>query len=123
MAHRAAPGVQTAARARRPRHPVRTGDSRGRMCDTPCSNGRLAWPNARLTLLGCATRPVGRATRVGRGGVGAIPDVGRGRAADDRGMTTVPATSRVPVGAVLLAGLGAQLVDDVAYFVLPPAAL
>jgi hypothetical protein len=39
------------------------------------------------------------------------------------GMTTVPATSRVPVGAVLIAGLGAQLVDDVAYFVLPPTAL
>jgi len=39
------------------------------------------------------------------------------------GMTTVPATSRVPVGAVLLAGLGAQLVDDAAYFVLPPTAL
>jgi hypothetical protein len=39
------------------------------------------------------------------------------------GMTTLPATSRVPVGAALLAGLGAQLVDDVAYFVLPPTAL
>jgi hypothetical protein len=38
-------------------------------------------------------------------------------------MTTLPATSRVPVGAVLLAGLGAQLVDDAAYFVLPPAAV
>jgi len=39
------------------------------------------------------------------------------------GMTTLPATSRVPVGAALLAGVGAQFVDDVAYFVLPPAAL
>lgn len=38
-------------------------------------------------------------------------------------MTIVPATSRVPVGAVLLAGLGAQLVDDAAYLVLPPTAL
>ena len=38
-------------------------------------------------------------------------------------MTTVPATSHVPVGAVLLAGVGAQLVDDAAYFVLPPTAL
>jgi hypothetical protein len=38
-------------------------------------------------------------------------------------MTTSPATSRVPVGAVLIAGLGAQFVDDVAYFVLPPTAL
>jgi hypothetical protein len=39
------------------------------------------------------------------------------------GMTTLPATSRVPVGAALLAGVGAQFVDDVAYFVLPPTAL
>jgi hypothetical protein len=38
-------------------------------------------------------------------------------------MTIVPASTRVPVGAALLAGLGAQLVDDVAYFVLPPTAL
>jgi hypothetical protein len=38
-------------------------------------------------------------------------------------MTTVPATSRVPAGAVLLAGLGAQLVDDAVFFVLPPTAL
>jgi hypothetical protein len=38
-------------------------------------------------------------------------------------MTTMPATSRVPVGAVVLAGLGAQLVDDVAYVVLPPVAM
>jgi hypothetical protein len=36
-------------------------------------------------------------------------------------MTTLPATTRVPAGAVLLAGLGAQLVDDVAYAVLPYA--
>jgi hypothetical protein len=39
------------------------------------------------------------------------------------GMTTLPATSRVPVGAALIAGVGAQFVDDVAYFVLPPIAL
>ena len=39
------------------------------------------------------------------------------------GMTIVPATSRVPVAPVLIAGLGAQFVDDVAYFVLPPTAL
>jgi hypothetical protein len=38
-------------------------------------------------------------------------------------MTTLPATSRVPAGAVVLAGLGAQLVDDVAFLVLPPAAV
>lgn len=38
-------------------------------------------------------------------------------------MTTLPATSQVPVGAALLAGLGAQFVDDVAYAVLPPTAL
>jgi hypothetical protein len=38
-------------------------------------------------------------------------------------MTTLPAMSRVPAGAVLLAGVGAQFVDDVAYFVLPPTAL
>ena len=38
-------------------------------------------------------------------------------------MTTVPATSRVPVGAVLLAGVGAQLVDDAVYSVLPPVAV
>jgi len=38
-------------------------------------------------------------------------------------MTTLPATSQVPAGAVLIAGLGAQLVDDLAYLVLPPLAL
>jgi hypothetical protein len=38
-------------------------------------------------------------------------------------MTTLPANSRVPAGAVVLAGLGAQLVDDVAFLVLPPAAV
>jgi hypothetical protein len=48
----------------------------------------------------------------------------RGGAARTIGsMTTLPATSRVPVGAALLAGVGAQFVDDVAYFVLPPAAM
>jgi|GEM_PF-3316695 len=35
-------------------------------------------------------------------------------------MTIMPATSRVPVGAVLLAGVGAQYVDDAAFFLLPP---
>jgi hypothetical protein len=38
-------------------------------------------------------------------------------------MTTLPATSRVPVGAALLAGVGAQFVDDVVFFVIPPTAL
>jgi hypothetical protein len=38
-------------------------------------------------------------------------------------VTTMPVTSRVPVRAVLLAGVGAQLLDDVAYFVLPPTAV
>jgi hypothetical protein len=38
-------------------------------------------------------------------------------------MSTLPATTRVPVGAVLLAGLGAQLVDDAAFLVLPPVAV
>jgi hypothetical protein len=38
-------------------------------------------------------------------------------------MTTLPATSRVPAGAVLIAGFGAQLVDDAVFFVLPPAAV
>ncbi len=38
-------------------------------------------------------------------------------------MTTLPATSRVPAGAVLIAGIGAQLVDDAAYLILPPVAL
>ncbi|GAA0920300.1 hypothetical protein [Pseudonocardia zijingensis] len=38
-------------------------------------------------------------------------------------MTILPATSKVPVGAALLAGVGAQFADDVAYFLLPPTAL
>jgi hypothetical protein len=38
-------------------------------------------------------------------------------------MATLPATSKVPVGAVLIAGVAAQLVDDAVYVVLPPAAL
>ena len=38
-------------------------------------------------------------------------------------MTTVPATSRVPAGAVLIAGLGAQLVDDATFLLLPPTAV
>jgi hypothetical protein len=37
-------------------------------------------------------------------------------------MTTLPAT-RVPAGPVLIAGLGAQLVDNALFFVLPPAAV
>jgi hypothetical protein len=48
---------------------------------------------------------------------------GGGPARTIGGMTTLPATSRVPVGAALLAGVGAQFVDDVAFFVLPPTAL
>lgn len=35
----------------------------------------------------------------------------------------MPATSQVSVGAVLIAGLGAQLADDAAYLLLPPTAL
>lgn len=38
-------------------------------------------------------------------------------------MTLTPATTRVPVGTALIAGAGAQLLDDVAYAVLPPAVL
>jgi hypothetical protein len=38
-------------------------------------------------------------------------------------MTTLSATSRIPVAPALLAGAGAQLVDDVAYVVVPPFAL
>jgi hypothetical protein len=38
-------------------------------------------------------------------------------------MTTVQTLSRVPVGAVLIAGVGAQLVDDAAFILLPPLAL
>lgn len=38
-------------------------------------------------------------------------------------MTIVPDTSRVPVGAVLLAGVGAQLIDDATFLLLPPATL
>jgi hypothetical protein len=36
-------------------------------------------------------------------------------------MTLLPDTSRVPVGPVIIAGLGAQLVDDALFLVLPPA--
>jgi hypothetical protein len=56
-------------------------------------------------------------------GLRAIPDVRALPGAHPRDMTTPSVISRVPVGAVLLAGLGAQLVDDVAYFVIPPTAL
>jgi hypothetical protein len=38
-------------------------------------------------------------------------------------MTTLPATSRVPVVPVVLAGVGAQFIDDAAYLLLPPTAL
>lgn len=38
-------------------------------------------------------------------------------------MTTTPITPRVPAGPVLLAGLGAQFVDDSAYLLIPPTAL
>jgi hypothetical protein len=38
-------------------------------------------------------------------------------------MTIRPVTDQVPVSAVLLAGLGAQLADDVLYFLLPPTAV
>ena len=38
-------------------------------------------------------------------------------------MTTLPATSTATVGAVLLAGVGAQFLDDAVYLVFPPAAL
>jgi hypothetical protein len=38
-------------------------------------------------------------------------------------MKTLSATTSVPVGAVLLAGLGAQLVDDAVFLVLPPVAV
>jgi hypothetical protein len=37
--------------------------------------------------------------------------------------TSLSTTSKVSVGAVLLAGVGAQLVDDAAFAVLPPLAL
>jgi hypothetical protein len=51
-----------------------------------------------------------------------IPDPGRCGEADDRDMTLTPATTRVPVGAALIAGTGAQLLDGVTYVLLPPAA-
>lgn len=38
-------------------------------------------------------------------------------------MTILPTTSRVPVAGILLAAVGAQLVDDAAYVVLPPTVL
>jgi hypothetical protein len=48
---------------------------------------------------------------------------GTRRETHDRGMSTAPATSQVSVGAVLIAGLGAQLADDAAFLLLPPTAL
>ena len=36
---------------------------------------------------------------------------------------SITSTSTVPAGAVLIAGLGAQLADDAAYFLLPPIAV
>jgi hypothetical protein len=38
-------------------------------------------------------------------------------------MTTLQATSRFPVAPVVLAGVGAQFVDDALYAVFPPAAV
>jgi hypothetical protein len=37
--------------------------------------------------------------------------------------TSLSTTTKVPVGAVLLAGIGAQFVDDIAFAVLPPTGL
>ena len=37
-------------------------------------------------------------------------------------MSIRPSTTQVPVGPVLLAGVGAQLADDALYFLLPPTA-
>jgi hypothetical protein len=37
--------------------------------------------------------------------------------------TSLSTTTKVPVGAVLLAGIGAQFVDDIAFALLPPLAL
>jgi hypothetical protein len=37
-------------------------------------------------------------------------------------MTIEPVSTRVPVGPVLVAGIGAQLADDALYFLLPPTA-
>lgn len=38
-------------------------------------------------------------------------------------MSIQPTTSQVPVGTVLLAGLGAQLLDDAVFLLFPPSAL
>jgi hypothetical protein len=38
-------------------------------------------------------------------------------------MTIKPASTQMPVGPVLLAGVGAQLADDALYFLLPPTAV
>ena len=57
------------------------------------------------------------------GRVGDIPDPRRSARAQDRAMTSSLSTSKIPAGAVLLAGVGAQLVNDVAYALLPPVAL
>jgi hypothetical protein len=51
-----------------------------------------------------------------------IPDPGAPPDVDDRGMTIEPVSTRVPVGPVLVAGIGAQLADDALYFLLPPTA-
>jgi hypothetical protein len=56
-------------------------------------------------------------------GVGAIPDPEAAPDAEDRGMTIKPVSTRVPVGPVLLAGVGAQLADDALYLLLPPIAV
>jgi hypothetical protein len=62
------------------------------------------------------------ATLPGPGGIGVIPDPEVPPDAHDRGMTIKPVSTQVPVGPVLVAGIGAQLADDALYFLLPPTA-
>src|ERR1700754_2369130 len=75
----------------------------------------------RLAGADAPTRGGGR-VRVGVGLRG-IPDVETSARAQARRMSTLPATSRVHIGAALVAGAAAQFVDDAVYIVLPPAAL
>lgn len=58
-----------------------------------------------------------------RGRVRAVPDTAGGRGADDGSMSIQPVTSQVPAGPVLVAALGAQLLDDVLFFLIPPTAV
>ena len=58
----------------------------------------------------------------GPGRLGVIPDPEVAPDADDRSMTIKPVSTQVPVGPVLVAGIGAQLADDALYFLLPPTA-